>query len=65
MAKTMREQLHELVELRMEIHRASARVQVAIRKGQKIDLEDLVVVRGSSEAFATLAEEYMDEHHDD
>lgn len=55
--KATYEELSQIVELRMEVHRATARIQVARRKGKPVDPEDLVVARGSLEQLIELVEQ--------
>lgn len=49
MSKVTGQQIQEIVNLRMEVHRATARMQTAFRRGEQVNPEDLVVARGSLE----------------
>lgn len=48
------------VKLRNEVFNAMRRVEQALKTGQDADREDLVVIRGSSEAFAYNTEEFLE-----
>ena len=57
MSKACAAELQKIVALRMEVHRATARMQVARRRGVPLNPEDLVVARGSLEQLIELVEQ--------